>query len=247
MTLYQRLLVQIGEDICAGRYRPGDVIPVEPLLCEQYGVSRVVVREAIKGLAAKGMVATRRKTGTVVLDVSRWNLFDPDVMAWRVRMTGVDPKFAADLAELRRIVEPAAGRLAAQHASAAQRKAIDDAYQAMARAVAGDGDYIAADLAFHREILDACDNQFVRQMQDAISVVLRTTFQVVTQVPGGAAASLPLHLALCKAIQDQDPDAAERAVHAVLEQAEADLRRQVSAKRRSAGKKLPKGKTGARA
>lgn len=237
MTLYQRILVKIGEDICAGRYRPGDVIPAEPLLCEQYGVSRVIVREAIKGLAAKGMVEARRKTGTTVLDVARWNLFDPEVMSWRVRMTGVDSKFAADLAELRRIVEPAAGRLAAQHASAGQRKAIGAAYEAMARAVARDGDYISADLAFHREILDACDNQFVRQMQEAISVVLQTTFQVVTQVPGGTATSLPLHLALSNAIQKQDPVAAERAVHALLDRAEADLRRQVTLKRVPARKK----------
>ena len=237
MTLYQRLLIQIGEDICAGRFRPGDVIPAEPLLCERYGVSRVIVREAIKGLASKGMVETRRKTGTLVLDVSHWNLFDPDVMGWRVRMTGVDPKFAADLAELRRIVEPAAARLAAEHATAAQRKAIGDAYQAMARAVAGNGDYIAADLAFHREILDACDNQFVRQMQEAISAVLLTTFQLVTQVPGGTAISLPLHLALAKAIQKQDPVATERAVHALLDRAEADLHRLVPGSRKPARRK----------
>jgi DNA-binding FadR family transcriptional regulator len=223
MTLYQRVLTQIGEEICSGHYRPGDVIPAEPALCERLKVSRVVVREAIKGLAAKGMLELRRKTGTIVLEPAKWQLFDAEVIAWRARATVVDQKLANDLIELRRIVEPAAARLAAGRASDLDRSAIAAAFKAMERAVAGDGDYVPADLAFHGAILVACGNQFVQQMHDAISAVLRISFGLISKTPGGPARSLPLHRAVCDAILAGDPVAAERAVLDIIARAESDL------------------------
>jgi DNA-binding FadR family transcriptional regulator len=228
-TLYQRVLAQMGEEICAGHYRPGEVIPAEPLLCARMDVSRVVIREAIKGLAAKGMVALRRKTGTIVLDPRSWQLFDADVVSWRARATVIDRKLAVDLVELRRIVEPAAARLAAERASDEDRERIQAACAAMERAVAGEGGYVAADLAFHRGILDACGNQFVAQMGDAIAAMLRTTFELVAATPGGPAASLPLHCALGEAIARHQPVVAERAALAIIDRAENDLRCRIAA------------------
>lgn len=69
-TLHRRTLHQLGEEICLEHYRPGDVLPAEPILGERLGVSRIVVREVIKSLASKGMLEVRRKTGTIVLDHS---------------------------------------------------------------------------------------------------------------------------------------------------------------------------------
>ena len=238
MTLYERVLTQMGEEICAGRYRPGEVIPAEPLLCERLGVSRVVVREAIKGLAAKGMVELRRKTGTIVLEPRRWQLFDADVVTWRARSTVVDRKLADDLIELRRIVEPAAARLAAQRATGDEQAAIRASFERHgARRRRGWREHVPADLAFHGGILLACGNQFVQQMQDAISAVLRTTFELVSKTPGGPALSLPLHRALCEAIEASDPGAAERAVLSIIDQAEIDLRKRVKQVRKTSAPK----------
>jgi len=222
-TFQEQVLDKLGRDICSGRYRPGQVLPSESELCEQFGFSRIVIREAIKSLVAKGMLEVGRRVGTLVLERTRWNLFDPHIILWRAESSVIDPTLPRDLMELRRIVEPAAVRLAALRSSDEERRQLRAAYMAMARAVAGKGDYVQADLAFHNIILSACGNQFVRQMQDAMSAILRASFEIITEKPGGPAHSLPMHEAVCVAIEQGDPVAAERAAIVLIEQAEADL------------------------
>jgi DNA-binding FadR family transcriptional regulator len=214
----------LGRDICSGRIRPGQLLPPEPELCERFGYSRIVIREAIKSLAAKGLLEVTRRVGTLVLEPNRWNLFDPDIIEWRAESSVMDPAMSRDLMEMRRIIEPAAVRLAALRASDEERRNLRAAYMAMARAVAGKGDYIKADLAFHAIILSACGNQFVRQMQEAMSALLRVNFEVITKKPGGPAHSLPLHEAVCEAIERGDAEAAERAALVLIDGAEEDLR-----------------------
>jgi GntR family galactonate operon transcriptional repressor len=230
-TFHEQVVDQLGRDICAGRYRPGSVLPSEPELCERFGYSRIVIREAIKSLVAKGMLEVSRRIGTLVLEPMRWNLFDPEVITWRAASSDFDSTMARDLMELRRIVEPAAVRLAAERASDDERRALRAAYMAMARAVAGKGDYVEADLAFHTTILSACGNQYVRQMQEAMSAMLRASFEIVSQKPGGPAQSLPMHEAVCLAIERGDPAAAERAAITLIEHAEDDLRELLPARR----------------
>jgi DNA-binding FadR family transcriptional regulator len=222
-TFQEQVLRQLGRDICTGRIKPGQVLPSEPDLCERFGFSRIVIREAIKSLAAKGLIEVRRRIGTLVLEPTRWNLFDPDVIMWRAESIEVDPTMSRDLAELRRVVEPAAVRLAALRASDDARKALRAAYMAMERAVAGKGNYVKADLDFHTIILSACGNQYLRQMQEAMSAILQASFRIISEKPGGPAFSLPMHEAVCVAIERGDADAAERAALVLIEQAETDL------------------------
>ncbi|MDR3412052.1 MAG: FadR/GntR family transcriptional regulator [Formivibrio sp.] len=222
-TFQEQVLDLLGQDICSGRYTPGAVLPSEAELCERFGISRIVIREAIKSLVAKGMLVVRRKVGTTVLDPNHWNLFDPSIIAWRAHPSVLNQTLSRDLMELRRIVEPAAASLSAQRASDDERKALRAAYLAMERAIAEDGDYVAADLAFHAVLLAACGNQFVRQMQDAMSAILRTSFEIVSQKAGGPAFSLPMHEALCRAIEAGDARAAEQAALALIDQATNDL------------------------
>lgn len=221
-TYQTQVVERLGRDIGAGRYRPGQALPSETELCARFGFSRIVIREAVKSLAAKGLLEVRRRIGTVVLEPARWNLFDPDVMAWRAGTT--DPAMSHDLMELRRIVEPAAARLAAHKASADERRALRAAYAAMERAVAGQTDYVRADLAFHAIVLDACGNQYLRQMQEAMSAVLRANFEIISKKPGGPAQSLPMHEAICVAIERGDGVAAELATLVLIDRADRDLR-----------------------
>ena len=222
-TFQRQVLDRLGLDICSGRYSPGQILPSEIELCERFSFSRIVIREAVKSLAAKGMLEVRRKVGTLVLETGAWNLFDPDIITWRAQTTGVDRKMSQDLMELRRIVEPAGARLAAVRATDDERKAVRAAFEGMKRAVAGECDYVAADLAFHAAILSSCDNQFVQQMQNAVSAILRTSFEIISLKPGGPAYSLPMHEDLCVAIEKGDARAAEKAVLSLIEQAERDL------------------------
>lgn len=222
-TFQEQVLRKLGSDICSGKVRPGELLPPEQDLCERFGFSRIVIREAIKSLAAKGLLQVRRRIGTLVLEQTRWNLFDPDIIVWRGESAAFDPTMSRDLMEMRRIIEPAAVRLAALRASDEDRRNLRAAYMTMVRAVAGKADYVKADLAFHTIILSACGNQFVRQMQDAMAALLRVNFEVITQKPGGPAHSLPLHEAVCAAIERGDADAAERAVLTLIDGAEEDL------------------------
>jgi GntR family transcriptional regulator, galactonate operon transcriptional repressor len=230
-TFHEQVVEQLGRDVCSGRYRPGQVVPSEPELGERFGFSRIVIREAIKSLVAKGMLEVSRRIGTVVLVPARWNLFDPQVIAWRAESAASDPEMARDLMELRRIVEPAAVRMAAERASESERRALRAAYMAMVRAVAGKGDYVEADLAFHTTILSACGNQYVRHMQEALSAMLRASFEIVSEKPGGPARSLPMQEAVCVAIEKGDAAAAERAAHVLIAHAEMDMRELLQARR----------------
>jgi len=223
-TFQEQVLDTLGRDICCGRVRPGQLLPPEADLCLRFGFSRIVIREAIKSLAAKGLLEVTRRVGTLVLEPTRWNLFDPDIIGWRAESAVFDPTLSRDLMEMRRIIEPAAVRLAALRASDEDRRNLRAAYMAMVRAVAGKGDYVKADLAFHTIILSACGNQFVRQMQDAMAALLRVSFDVITQKPGGPAHSLPMHEAVCEAIERGDAAAAERAALILIDGAEEDLR-----------------------
>ena len=230
-TFQEQVLRQLGRDICTGRIKPGQILPSEPDLCERFSFSRIVIREAIKSLAAKGLIEVRRRIGTLVLEPTRWNLFDPDVIMWRAESIEVDPTMSRDLAELRRVVEPAAVRLAALRASDDARKALRAAYMAMERAVAGKGNYVKADLDFHAIILSACGNQYLRQMQEAMSAILQASFRIISEKPGGPAFSLPMHEAVCVAIERGDADAAERAALVLIEQAETDLSDRLQARK----------------
>jgi DNA-binding FadR family transcriptional regulator len=239
-TLHRRTLHQLGEEICMGVYRPGDVLPAEPILGERLGVSRIVVREVVKSLSSKGMLEVRRKTGTIVLEPSKWSLFDADIISWRARTATLDEGMAKELMELRRIVEPAACRFAAERIGADEVRELRAALEAMKRAVAGDGDYVAADLAFHTTILQACRNQFVQQMQSAMAAILHTSFEIVSTTPGGPARSLPMHEALCLAVEAGDADAAERAALVIIAQAETDLQESFAGVPRQAEARMPR-------
>src|ERR671936_329887 len=130
--LHGAVVHEIGVRIVRGELKPGDTLP-DNGLADEPAVSRTVLREAIKVLAAKGLVESRPKIGTRVRPRRDWNLLDPDVLAWQIE-AGPDAHFLGQALELRRMIEPAAPRLAAKRAAPEQVAALYDAYEAMAAA-----------------------------------------------------------------------------------------------------------------
>jgi DNA-binding FadR family transcriptional regulator len=224
----------LGEAIVAGHYPVGGSIPPEPLLCEELGVSRTVVREAVKSLIAKGLITTGPKVGTRVQPSDAWNWFDPDVIIWQSK-AGLTPEFLRDLQDLRRVVEPAAVRLAAERATKQDIKDIEAAYEGMRHAVEAGGDYVTYDLRFHQGLLRACKNRMLVQMSKALSALLRTSFEISTTRKDGPRSSLPLHRAVLDAVIARQPARAERAILVLIDGAHEDIE-QVLATR----KHLPK-------
>jgi DNA-binding FadR family transcriptional regulator len=222
----------LGAAIVAGRYVAGAAMPPEPKLCEELGVSRTVVRESVKSLVAKGLVSTGPKVGTRVLSEDKWNWFDPDVILWKSK-AGLTREFLRDLQDLRRILEPAAVRMAAERASAADLAEIEAAFEAMQQAaVDGVGDYVACDLRFHQGLLRASHNRMIVQMNKVLGALLRTSFEISTSRKDGPRSSLPLHRAVLSAVLGRNPARAEKATLALIDSADRDIEEVLATRRR---------------
>jgi DNA-binding FadR family transcriptional regulator len=225
LTTHQRVVDEIGRRVTAGAWGPGDSLPVEDALAAEIGVSRGVVREAVKALVAKGMLHVRPRTGTRVLPREHWNHLDRDVLRWQQAEDAVT--LLRDTGELRRIVEPEAARLAAERAGAEEVRRLSEALAAMEAAAAdpGRGGYVEADIAFHRALLDASGNRLLGSLGRAVDIALEHSFLVSTQTPGAAQGSLPGHRAVVRAVEARDPEAAATAVLAIIEAAEQEIAR----------------------
>jgi len=221
----------LGAAIVAGRHAPGASLPPEPLLGAELGVSRTVVREAVKSLIAKGLVTTGPKVGTRVQPEDQWNWFDPDVITWRSR-AGITPEFLRDLQDLRRAVEPAAVRLAAERATPQDIARIEEAFAGMKRAVEQGGDYVTHDLHFHQGLLQASGNRMLVQMSKALAALLRTSFEISTSRPDGPRRSLPLHRAVLDAVIAHQPERAEKAIKVLIDGARQDIETVLASRRR---------------
>jgi DNA-binding FadR family transcriptional regulator len=228
----------LGEAIVTGHYPVGSSLPPEPMLCEELGVSRTVIREAVKSLIAKGLLVTGPKVGTRVLDQEQWNWFDPDVVAWQSR-AGLSREFLRDLQELRRLVEPAAVRLAAERATAADIAEIETAYAGMKRSIDEGGDYVSSDLRFHQGLLRACHNRMVAHMSKALGALLRTSFEISTSRPDGPASSLHLHRAVLDAVIQRAPLQAEQAILVLIAGANDDIAEVLATRRKLPSLGLP--------
>jgi GntR family transcriptional regulator, galactonate operon transcriptional repressor len=220
--LHGQIVHNIGCQILRGEIQPGDVVPFDGGL----PASRTVLREAIKVLAAKGLVESRPKTGTRVRPRQSWNLLDPDVLAWQ--REGAPPAaFLRKLTEVRRIVEPATAELAAERASAREVAGMEEAYLQMESALAErrpDFDaFNLADMRFHRSILEACHNDVLEQMSRVVFGALLVSFHATSRLPGSAKASLPRHREILEAIRDKDGRLAAQAMRRLVQSTARDI------------------------
>lgn len=228
-TLHAQLAREIGLRILEGDFPPGAVLPNEADLGMQLGVSRTALREAVKVLAAKGLVEVRRKTGTRVRARHDWHALDPDVLNWLFSSNG----FAVgihDLLELRLIIEPAGARLAAQRAGAEDLAAIEDALNAMQTSAADSESSVEPDLRFHLAILEATENAFMRPFGALIQEALRASFKLTNRDRPAFEKSLRRHRDVFEAIRARDAEAAEAAMRIVLNRTSDDIERAVPKK-----------------
>lgn len=209
--LHGRIVHAIGHRIVSGAIQPGEQLPTPASV----RASRGVFREAVKVLAAKGLVVSRPKTGTRVRPPEDWNFLDPDVLAWR--QEGLPRRaFLRKLTEARLMIEPGAAELAARRAGRGQVEALRIALRDMREALdlsPPDHDaYNEADIRFHRAIVQACDNEVLEQMGAVVNTTLLLAFNAAIRVPGLARVSLPRHQAILDAIQRRQPNRAREAI-----------------------------------
>jgi len=208
--------------IVDGQLRPGETLPDNGFVGDAE-VSRTVVREAIKVLAAKGLVESRPKVGTRVRPRRDWNLLDPDVLAWQLE-AGPTRGFLQDALELRQLIEPAAARLAAGRATGEEIAALQEAFTAMCEA--GDLEAsIEADVRFHSILLQAAHNELLEHLTSIVTAVLRMLFTFSSRAPRTFTRALPLHEAIIEAVRSHDPEAAEAAAVRLLEDTAKNIKR----------------------
>ena len=229
MSNHSQIAAMLGSEILQGIHPAGENMPAEPQLIKRFHVSRTVIREVMKTLAAKGFVVSKTRVGTRVKDPVHWNLFDADVLSWRVGL-GLDAEFVRSLTEVRRAVEPAAAALAAERRTVADladmRRHVGD----MAKSGHTRKSFAAADLALHLAIGRASGNPLMRSLAGVIEAALLSSFTYSSPVdhPRSHELSVQSHASIVDAIEARDPPAAAEAMRRVID---AGVRR-IEAKRR---------------
>lgn len=220
--LHQQVARKIGSAILSGEFAPGEHLVGEVLQSAAMGVSRTAYREAMKILAAKGLIESRPKAGTHVTARSRWALLDPDVLAWT--FTGEpDPAYVRDLFELRGVIEPAAAALAAERRSEAQVAGMRAALVVMGSKSLATEEGRQADTDFHRLLLEATGNAVLLSLAGSVGAAVQWTTHFKQQKHMAPRDPLPEHLALCEAIAAGDPAQAKAAMEDLLRLALEDM------------------------
>lgn len=203
-TIHHQVIHVLGMELASGRIPVGAALPPEPILCEQLSVSRGALREAVKALAAKGMLELRPRTGTRVLPQSEWNLLDGDVLSW---IRSADPdRLIQHLTEVRGLIEPGAAELAAVRATAAEAQELLDIYRLMEQASEdrSSHEFTRADIQFHQVMLRISHNPLLAALNRPLEVALEATFETTSSAVGAVSSTLPMHLVVAEAIARRD-------------------------------------------
>jgi DNA-binding FadR family transcriptional regulator len=209
---------EIGQGIISGAYPQGGLLPGDAELMDQFGVSRTVLREALRTLDGKGLIRARARVGTRVEDRSRWNMFDSDVLIWPAR-SGFDTQFLAHLSEMRFALEPEAAALAARRRTDEQLSEIYGWLHAMASPDASRDTFVTNDLQFHLAVSVAAGNPFLRSIATLIEVALTSLLTISSPVddPDRLVKSIADHKAIADAIAGGKPDVARTAMRVVIQ------------------------------
>jgi DNA-binding FadR family transcriptional regulator len=182
------------------------IFPNEAGLCEQLGVSRSIVREAVKVLADKGMVEVRPRSGTCSRPRAEWNLLDPDILSWQSQLEP-DIRLLRDLCEVRLAIEPTASGFAALRATPEEISEIEHALErreATTEASASDL-AVVLDLEFHTAVVTASHNALFQQLNALIREPFRAALTYTTRMPASVALALEGYRELCESIRARNP------------------------------------------
>lgn len=219
---------RLGIDILKGVYEPGEILPYEIESSSAFDISRSAYREAIRILAAKGLVESRPRLGTKVTARKRWNLLDPEVLGWMFE-TEPSEAFIRDLFELRLITEPVAASLAAVRRTDSHLEIMDRALNVMARETLATEAGRKADLEFHDALLDATDNEALISLSSSIGAAVAWSTRFKQRLHGLQRDPVPEHRAVFEAIKRQDEGDArwcmETLIRLALKDTEASMQR----------------------
>lgn len=222
--VHRHVVKTLAQRILDGAFVPGAVLPSEPELRGMFNVSRSAVREAIKVLDSKGLVATRPRIGTVVREREYWNLLDPDLLAWSMELEP-SAELVLSLIEARQVIEPAAARFAAMRATATEIAPMEEAFRAMRlhKQMQDFDAFNRADIKFHTALLRASRNIVFQQLSNTIGAALAYSFRLTIARAREPGASLSLHGEVIDRIRMRDSEGAFAMMTQLLNIAVVDL------------------------
>ena len=213
---HAEVLDALGAAICSGELARSSVLLSDELE-RRFDVSRTLVREVLRVLSSLGLIAPRRRTGTVVLPESEWDAFSPQVIRWKL----ASPHRVAqlqELTELRRAVEPLAAQLAAERAGDAARGEIVRLSAAMWAAGTTENaeEFVELDIAFHHAILAASGNGMFGKLNRVTEEVLAGRVHHDLMPPHLDRTAIQGHLDVATAVQRGDGPTARLAMEQLL-------------------------------
>jgi GntR family galactonate operon transcriptional repressor len=221
-SLHNDVVEEIGRKIVGGEFREGGNLPTELELAAELGVSRNVLREAIKVLQSKGLVDVRPKTGMQVRPARDWNLLDREVLSWQA-FSKLHLPHAFNFTEFRLIVEPKASYLAAKRGTDEEIAAIRKACTELEACVGHPSRVPAADITFHQSIHIASHNAILSHIGSLTAALMQIQVQLTAIEPGSFERGLPLHRELTEAITARNAENAEAVSRALCEMPYLDL------------------------
>jgi DNA-binding FadR family transcriptional regulator len=217
-NLHGQTVELLGSRIVQGFYRPGTPLLPEELEGELQ-ISKSVLREAMRVLAAKGLVESRQKRGTTVRPRADWNLLDESLLRW---LKEPDDALIESINEVRKIVEPGVAELAAERRTEDDLEDLESALAIMDSAGSDAAAAIQADLLFHRLLLNAAHNELLFRMEMVVEAGLRLRDGIVHRGKSWPNA-VPGHRAVYESVRAGDAVRARSAMEALLEQASRDV------------------------
>ena len=217
--LYEQIVQQVEESIQKGQLKPGDQLPPERELAEQFGVSCTAVREAVKALREKGLVEAYPGRGTFITDGTSYTIRQSLDRMMRSGNEGF-----AFLAEVRQILEPEIAALATTRADDEALEAMRKQVEIMDTAKEDPEAFIEADLDFHLALAEAAANPIILSLIDSIVGLLREQRMGIFQVEGGPERGQYHHKKILQAVEHRDAAGAREAMKAHLTQVGDDSR-----------------------
>jgi GntR family transcriptional repressor for pyruvate dehydrogenase complex len=219
--LYEQIVQQVEESIHKGAMKPGDQLPPERELAQQFGVSRTAVREAVKALREKGLVEAYPGRGTFITDGTSYSMRQSLDRMLRVGQA----EGSGFLAEVREILEPEIAGMAATRADTEDLASMREQIRIMDEARKDPDAFIEADLDFHLTLAEAAANPIILSLIDSIVGLLREQRMGIFQVEGGPERGQYHHKKIMEAIEHKDSAGAREAMKAHLRQVRDDSRR----------------------
>ncbi|HTD34629.1 MAG TPA: FadR/GntR family transcriptional regulator [Candidatus Elarobacter sp.] len=220
--LHAHVVEAVVPMIVSGELAPGSLLPTEPEMSARFGVSRSVVREALRVLGAKGLIEVRHGSGTRVTTPDRWDPLDPLILS-TLRGRGVSATVLHDLLEARTIVECEVAALAAERADRGEREALQAAIETMRRSLGDPPSFVEGDSAFHLTLLRAARNRVLERMTQPMHELLQYAQALTDAIPGVLTRALADHEAIADAVMRRDPAGARNAMRAHLAQTQRDI------------------------